>query len=95
MRSFERVRASLGAWRELGVSERVLSWIAHGVPSEFVGGTPPPPFNYGNSISDPREFSQWVKISLVSQIWWFGVSTPVSGALIAPHLPRLYGWKAW
>ena len=63
MRSFERVRASLGAWRELGVSERVLSWIAHGVPSEFVGGTPPPPFNYGNStFSDPREFSQWLEI---------------------------------
>ena len=63
MRSFERVRAALGAWRELGVSERVLSWIAHGVPSEFVGGKPPPPFNYGNStFSDPREFSQWVEI---------------------------------
>jgi hypothetical protein len=63
MKRFEQVRGALPAWRTLGISERVLNWIEVGVPTRFVQGRPPPPFNFGNSIfHDPAQYTAWIDI---------------------------------
>lgn len=63
MRRYEQVRASWRVWQSLGVSTRVLNWIKYGVPTNFVGGLPPPPFNFGNSVfHDPAQYAAWIAI---------------------------------
>ena len=63
MRRYEQVRKACHVWKSLGVSERVLNWIQYGVPTKFVGGVPPPPFNFGNSyFPDPAQYCAWLAI---------------------------------
>ena len=63
MRRYEQVRAAWRVWQSLGVSTRVLNWIRYGVPTKFVGGIAPPPFNFGNSVfHDPAQYTAWIAI---------------------------------
>ena len=63
MRRYEQVRRAWRVWQSLGVSSRVLNWIKYGVPTNFIGGLPPPAFNFGNSLfHDPAQYAAWVVI---------------------------------
>lgn len=45
-----RLRRRLPAWRSAGASPQVLEWIRDGASCQWIDG-PPPPYNYGVSLS--------------------------------------------
>ena len=51
----ERVRRRLHAWRRIGASRQVLSWLADGVRIPWNARGPPAPFNHGVGSFTPSE----------------------------------------
>lgn len=45
-------------WRAIGASPTVISWLKHGVPVEWLGGRPPPPF-YKVPLPSTHAQLQW------------------------------------
>lgn len=53
-----RLGLCLKQWRAIGASSHVLSWLKHGVPVEWLGGHPPPPF-YKKPLPCSSKQKQW------------------------------------
>ena len=59
----QRVRDSIDAWKRIGASSHVESWIQQGVPIEFTDG-PPPAFCYQSAPLVDAEAAWWAKEKL-------------------------------
>jgi hypothetical protein len=59
-RLWEDLRSRVRAWRRIGASPQVLSWIRHGVRPRWKAG-PPAPFHLGASTLDPEASEWWEK----------------------------------
>ena len=61
-------------WRGIGASSRVVSWIKHGVPVEWLGGRPPPPF-YKPPLPTSNAQKQWWLCTEEPRLMKLGVLT--------------------
>ena len=59
----QRVRDSIDAWKRIGASSHVESWIQQGVPIEFTDG-PPPAFCHRSAPLVDAEAAWWAKEKL-------------------------------
>jgi Reverse transcriptase (RNA-dependent DNA polymerase)/DNA N-6-adenine-methyltransferase (Dam) len=57
----QRVTSALHNWRAIGADKRILSFIRDGVPVEFLGGKPPPPFHCRSIPAQPTEELWWLQ----------------------------------
>ena len=56
----QRLRDFVDAWRRIGASSHVESWIRDGVPVEFTSG-PPPAFQHKSAPLDAKEAAWWAQ----------------------------------
>jgi hypothetical protein len=61
-------------WRAIGASAHVLSWLQHGVPVEWLGGGPPPPF-YKHPLPATNAQKQWWLCTEAPRLIKLGVLT--------------------
>ena len=89
-----KTSACADAWREIGASPEVLSWIEDGVGIDWAGG-PPAPFHHGGCAVPPEAAADWralvSRLLLVGGIEYALDERFVSRAFLVPK--KNGGWR--
>ena len=62
---YGRLQERIEAWRSIGADRVTLDWLKHGVPVQWRGDKPPPPFRLPE-----------LPVSDAERSWWFSVEEP-------------------